>query len=105
VKRKIPKLLLCLAAALVLACGCSTAQKTKAKTATQQQTPGAPLVEQADYENKPLPVLPIDPPLPPGSEDMSDDSWGQDLKKQKAKDKAKAKLGNSTPDDEDWGKE
>jgi len=99
-----PKLVLCLAAAMVLACGCSTSQKPKAKTAVQQGA-AAPLVEVGDYENRPLPVLPADPPLPPGSEELSDDSWGQDVKKQKAAAKAKAKLGNSTPDDEDWGKE
>ena len=58
-----------------------------------------------DVENKPLPVLPADPPPPAGTEDLGDDNWGRDQRALKLRDKDRDKVKGSDPEDDAWGKD
>ena len=58
-----------------------------------------------DIENKPLPVLPADPPPPVNAEDLGDDNWGRDQRHTKIRDKDRDKVKGSEPEDDGWGKE
>ena len=60
---------------------------------------------QADLENKPLPVVPADPPPLPNAEDLGDDNWGRDQRHTKLKDKDREKIKGSDPEDDGWGRE
>lgn len=59
----------------------------------------------AELENKPLPVLPSDPPPPQNAEDLGDDGWGRDQRHTKLKDKDRDRVKSSGPEDDGWGKE
>jgi hypothetical protein len=105
----------------LLLLGCSSTQKKSgttppAKQSTQGQAqksqPGktgngmdTPELQSTDLDNRPLPVLPLDPPPPPGAEDLSDDNWARDQKTTKLKDKDKDRVKNSSPEDDNWGKD
>lgn len=59
----------------------------------------------SELENKPLPVLPADPPPPQNAEDLGDDGWGRDQRQTKLKDKDRDRVKGSDPEDDRWGKE
>ena len=82
-----------------LTAGCASTSSI----APPKPAPLPQISDTTDVENKPLTVLPADPPLPPGSEEMSDDSWGKDDKKSKLKEKDKKAIKNSPVDDDSWG--
>ena len=65
----------------------------------------APEPTPAELENKPLPVLPSDPPPPQNAEDLGDDGWGRDQRHTKLKDKDRDKVKGSDPEDDGWGKD
>ena len=79
------------------------APATTAPSAAAQTKAAAP--EKGDFDNKPLPTIPADPPPPPNSEDLGDDNWGRDQRNTKLRDKDREKVRHSEPEDDNWGRE
>jgi hypothetical protein len=68
-------------------------------------TARAPAQDKGEFENKPLPTIPADPPPPSNADDLGDDNWARDQRNTKLRDKDREKVKHSDPEDDNWGRD
>lgn len=81
------------------------AHSAPAAPASSPAAARAATADKGEFDNKPLPTLPSDPPPPPNSEDAGDDNWARDQRNTKLRDKDRDKVKHSDPEDDAWGRE
>ncbi|MBI5524961.1 MAG: hypothetical protein HY897_01360 [Deltaproteobacteria bacterium] len=65
----------------------------------------APARDKGEFENRPLPTIPADPPPPPNADELGDDNWARDQRNTKLRDKDREKVKHSDPEDDNWGRD